>query len=324
MPSPPKSQPGVRRVRKRLADGTVKTYEYAHAPRPRIKAALPADSLRDLIAAYERSPEWTALAERTRKNRLIALRHLTHIHHLSVSGLKRREILTLRDAVAAGHGPAAGNAFASALATLLSWARDRGWIEHSPADRIRALPGGHFPTWTEGDLACALDAVPEPIRRVLVLAVHTGARRGDLVAARWSDIRDGVWRMTQEKTGARLVIPLHPDLAAELDAWRKSATAVTVLTQAAGTPWPRDGLTMAVMRAIEPAGLKGLNLHGLRKLAAVRLAEAGCSAHEIAAITGHETLAEVARYTRAADQERLARAAVTRLQTAKHKPRETG
>jgi len=43
-----------------------------------------------------------------------------------------------------------------------------------------------------------------------------------------------------------------------------------------------------------------------------RLAEAGCSASEIAAITGHKPLAEVERYTRAADQERLARQAMQR------------
>ena len=50
--------------------------------------------------------------------------------------------------------------------------------------------------------------------------------------------------------------------------------------------------------------------HGLRKAAARRLAEAGCTMHEIAAITGHASLSEVQRYTRAADQARLARAAM--------------
>ena len=39
----------------------------------------------------------------------------------------------------------------------------------------------------------------------------------------------------------------------------------------------------------------------------------GCSANEISAITGHVTLEEVARYTRAAEQKRLARAAIDRL-----------
>lgn len=315
MPSPTASQPGVRRVRKRLADGSIKVYEYTTAPAPRSRATAPADSLRELIAAYERSPEWRGMAERTRKNKLIALRHLRPIYHLSVAGLKRRDLLTLRDAIAEGIGPGAANGFAAAMAALLSWARDRGWIDASPADRIKAIPGGHFPTWTEGALAAALAAVPEPIRRALILAVHTGQRRGDLSVALWSDFRAGVWRVRQEKTGAVLAIPIHPDLAAELDAWRKGATAVTVLTQADGTPWDRDGLTMAVMRAVTPLGLKGHNLHGLRKLAAVRLAEAGCSTHEIAAILGHKTLAQIELYTAAVSQERLARAAVTRLQT---------
>jgi integrase len=47
-------------------------------------------------------------------------------------------------------------------------------------------------------------------------------------------------------------------------------------------------------------------LHGLRKAAARRLAEAGCTVHEIASVTGHKTLAEVARYTRETEKTRLA------------------
>ena len=66
---------------------------------------------------------------------------------------------------------------------------------------------------------------------------------------------------------------------------------------------------------IEDAGLpERCVTHGLRKAAARRLAEAGCSANEIAAITRHATLAEVSRYTKAADQKRLAKAAIGRLE----------
>lgn len=316
MPSPAPSPPAVRRVRKRLADGSIKVYEYATKATPRVKSTMAPDSIRELLAAYERSPEWRSMAHRTRKNKLIALRHLRPIYHLSVVGLRRRDILTLRDAIAEGIGPGAANGFASAMAALLSWARDRDWIEASPADRIKAIPGGHFPTWSEEAYALALSNVPEPIRRALVLAVHTGQRRGDLCEARWSDFRDGAWRVAQEKSRGKtkLVIPLHPDLAAELETWRKGATAVTVLTQADGTPWDRDWLTMSVMRAVTPLGLKGHNLHGLRKLASVRLAEAGCTTHEIASITGHKSLKDVELYTAAVDQERLARGAVIRLQ----------
>ncbi|MEQ1609447.1 MAG: tyrosine-type recombinase/integrase [Hyphomonadaceae bacterium] len=59
--------------------------------------------------------------------------------------------------------------------------------------------------------------------------------------------------------------------------------------------------------------LRSRSIHGLRKSAARRLAEAGCSAKQIAAVTGHASLREVERYTSAADQERLARDAVGKL-----------
>jgi enterobacteria phage integrase len=54
--------------------------------------------------------------------------------------------------------------------------------------------------------------------------------------------------------------------------------------------------------------------HGLRKAAGRRLAETGCSSKEIAAILGHESLKEVERYTKAADQRKLATSAMKRLE----------
>ncbi len=57
----------------------------------------------------------------------------------------------------------------------------------------------------------------------------------------------------------------------------------------------------------------GLTFHGLRYTAAARLAEAGCSLKEIASITGHRSLGMLAKYSRDADQKRLAGAAILRL-----------
>jgi hypothetical protein len=53
----------------------------------------------------------------------------------------------------------------------------------------------------------------------------------------------------------------------------------------------------------------------LRKAASVRLAEAGCTPHEIAAITGHASLKEIVRYTQTADRKRLAAAAMEKVKT---------
>ena len=74
--------------------------------------------------------------------------------------------------------------------------------------------------------------------------------------------------------------------------------------------------------AIRAAGLPiDCQPHGLRKAAGRRLAEAGCTANEIMSVLGHKTLTEAERYTRAADQARLAFAAMSKLegQTANRK-----
>jgi len=71
-------------------------------------------------------------------------------------------------------------------------------------------------------------------------------------------------------------------------------------------------------KACAKAGLSSdCTFHGLRKAACRRLAEAGCTVHEIAAISGHASLKEVERYTKAVDQTRLAQAAMARTTAAK-------
>jgi integrase len=118
-------------------------------------------------------------------------------------------------------------------------------------------------------------------------------------------IRNGRIQVVQQKTGASLAIKIHPDLITVLDA--TPSEHLTFLTTACGQPFSPAGFGNWFRQACDEAGLyKGCSVHGLRKAACRRLAEAGCSANVIAAISGHRTLKEVSRYTNAADQERLA------------------
>jgi integrase len=95
------------------------------------------------------------------------------------------------------------------------------------------------------------------------------------------------------------LVPVHPELLTILDAW--SSREGPILPTAFGQAFSAKGMSNFMAERIGQAGLpERCVTHGLRKAAARRLAEAGCSANEIAAITGHVSLEEVARYTRAA------------------------
>ena len=92
------------------------------------------------------------------------------------------------------------------------------------------------------------------------------------------------------------------------------------MTTRRGGPFERSAFSRWFREQCDEAGLPHCSAHGLRKAAARRLAEAGCTAHEIGAITGHASLSELVRYTKAADQRRLAEVAINKTQTSDGKP----
>ena len=311
MPLPTKLRAKAgRTVRRVLKDGTVKVYTYDRYERNAIERAP--DSTAQLITAYQRSPEWNALAGSTQTGYTIYLRPLFKLGHLSVQSWTRRDILTLRDAIATARGNGAATGFIRAASALFTWAVDREWIEHTPITRIKALPSGHLRAWTREEADTAEAKLPAHLARVVILARYTGQRRGDLCTMGWSAYDGATIRLVQQKTGAPLVLPAHPVLKTHLDAWPR--VAATILTDKRGRPWKPIDLSHALPAAMARIGLSDdLNVHGLRKLAAAELADAGCSVHEIASITGHTSLSMVQLYTRSADQERLASAAIIRL-----------
>ena len=311
------SPDGFRVVRKKLADGTVKEYRYP--PRgPRKDPPSPAQgSIKSLLRSYQISPEYRSLSPITHLGYRRWIDVWERYGDRQVTSIARREVIMLRDAIASKGGNASANQFVRVTSAIMTWALEREWIVASPAMRVKPLPIGTFPAWSEDQAAIALRGLAEPLRRAVVLALHTGQRRADLVAMRWSDVQGAAIRVTQQKTKAALLIPISRELAAELAVWRgDSRGRETIIETPRGLRWIPSYLSNLLNLEVARLGLQsGLNVHGLRKLAATRLANAGCSAHEIAAITGHRSLAMVSLYTASADQERMAKSAVLRLQT---------
>jgi integrase len=124
-------------------------------------------------------------------------------------------------------------------------------------------------------------------------------------------IKDGVLTVKQEKTGATLAIPVHPHLQTVLDA--TPSEHLTFLVTSTGKPYGGNAFTEQFRNWCDAAGLpRRCKPHGLRKAACRRLAEAECSGPEIMSISGHATLKELVRYTKAADQAKMARNAMAK------------
>jgi integrase len=149
-------------------------------------------------------------------------------------------------------------------------------------------------------------------RLVYDLLLYTAQRGGDVVTWKRSDCAEGAIILSQQKTGTKLVIPIHAALKRSLKACAGNVTHI--LTDAYGKPIQRRTLTRIIRLAVKQAGLPTRCVaHGLRKTAMRRLAENGATEKEMAAVSGHKSISEVQRYTKSADQAGLARAAMKRI-----------
>lgn len=269
-----------------------------------------------LASAYYASPSFLTLRPLTKRTyRLIIDRWTAEHGRKRVVHLQRHHVVQHMGERMQASGPHAANSLLEKLRVLMRFALDNGWRRDDPTTTIRKIraPSEGFVTWSEDDVKAFEDKWAPGTRERLAFALllYTGQRRGDVVRLGWQHVSGGMIRMKQEKTGTRLAIPIHAQLQAALDATPRDN--LTFLVTAYGRNFTSAGFGNAFRDWCDAAGLKDRSAHGLRKAAARRLAEAGCSASQIAALTGHKSLGEVTRYTAAADQERLARDAVDKL-----------
>jgi integrase len=207
--------------------------------------------------------------------------------------------------------PGMANLTRAVLRRLFSYAIDLGLRRDNPFERVPKYKLGTHHTWTDGELEAFEKRWPLGSRQRLAYALllYTGQRVSDVARMRRSDIRNGAIHTIQAKTEAELYIELHPALERALKAY--PAKGIYLIGDRAGRPMKPGTLSMLMHDAAKAAGLPPECVaHGLRKAALRRLAEHGSTSKQIQAVSGHRTLSEVERYTRQADQRRLAKAAI--------------
>jgi integrase len=196
-----------------------------------------------------------------------------------------------------------------------------GWITHNPA--IDASPPRvplkelkpPDPDQVVGVFHFAQESDPE-LATFIMLAASSGARRGELLALRWSDVDLDRGRLSIERGIVRVGDDLieqgtktHQSRRISLDAGtvaalrahealmieRAQAAASTITSQSfvfshsadCSSPWHPDSTSRAFRRVCQQAGVKDVRLHDLRHYVATRLLAAGVDVRTVAGRLGH-------------------------------------
>lgn len=271
------------------------------------------------VDAYLSSDAWKLLKPATQAQRR---RHLARIASkwgpAMLRDLAARHIEADLDPLA----PHAARHHLMAWRGLCKWAKSARLIDRDPAAGAerKSLPKsrGHAP-WTLDEVATfrAHWPIGSAQRLALELIFWTGARVSDAVRLGPGMVDRAGWLVyVQKKTGGDVAVPLKRTLPAFALGWQADLAQLREAIEAS----PHRHMTWLVTDAgagrSEKAAASwfagaartakvGRTAHGLRKLRGQLLAEAGATTHQAAAWLGHESLSEVARYSRGADKRRV-------------------
>jgi len=264
-------------------------YERALAGQPLLIGTNKArpGTMRALALSYFASPAFRTLRLSTQRAYRGTIERLCKDHgDKRAADLRRDHVVKLM--AARVEQPGAANGLRIALRVMMRHAMEIGLRADDPTREVRAIrirTGGHH-SWTDDEIAQfeRYHPVGSRARLALALLLYTGQRRGDVIRMGAQHIRNGAIHVKQENTGIELIIPVHPTLAGIIAAAPRDH--LTFVTTRLGKPFHGSAFSRWFGEQCDKAGLSHCSAHGLRKAAARRLAEAGCTAHEIGAITG--------------------------------------
>lgn len=209
-----------------------------------------------------------------------------------------------------GFAPGTVNRYLSALSKAFSNAvKEWHWVQDNPLRRVskKTEPRGIVRYLSDEERARLLEACRKSERHELYLivlfALTTGMRRGELLGLRWPDVdlERRVAVLHNTKNGDRRSVPIVPEVAALLREHGKVRRLDNdlIFAKDSAEVWSFD---KAWYQALKDAKLKDFRFHDLRHTAASYLAMSGASVPELAAVLGHRTLAMVKRYAHLSDQ----------------------
>jgi integrase len=236
---------------------------------------------------------------------------------LPYAALRKEDVEASRDKRSAT--PGAADKLVKYLRALFNWAIDMKHATSNPAigvAKINESDGWH--TWTpaEVDAYRGHHAIGTKARLALELMINIGARISDAATVGRQHESDGwlkfvAWKNRNKKSRKVIECPITPELRAALSA--TSVGALTYLVTDRGRAFTINGLGNKMRDWCDAAGLPQCSSHGLRKAAAVILAENGATAPELCALFGWSKLETAEIYIREAQKRKMVANAFARL-----------
>jgi integrase len=268
-------------------------------------------TVRDLLERYIRSE---IPRKRDQKNpERYANFWIDRIGNLKLAQLTRAKVVEVRDELAEDRSPATVNRYVGLLSHACTMAeREWEWMDTNPIRKVARLsePQGRVRYLSDDErdrlLGAAKDSSHPHLYAIVLLALTSGARKGEILGLHWKDVDLASAKaiLHDTKNEDRRTLTLVPQVVVELRALKKVRRIDTdlIFTHPATGKANPFYFDKAWREARDKAKLKDFRFHDLRHSCASYLAMNGATTAEIAAVLGHRTFAMVKRYSHLSDE----------------------
>lgn len=285
----------------------------------------PPGSMGEVIELWRKSDAWAKLAPKTQHGYDYCLRPIEKwCGQARPEAVSRKAIKAWQRALNKTHGKTMVTAILRVLRLVLNVALDEDLIKVNPALKLRlASPGGNEEPWPRDDIAVfcvkALEMERPSLRLAALLMAGLGQRQGDVLRLSRSryDAASGMFDITQNKRGRRVLIPVVPELQEAIEA-APVASPTLVISETTGRPYKSTDFRYQFRVVADAAGLpRSRKSMTLRHTMGTMLGEAGCTESEISSILGN--LPEIIRKHYVRPNSAMARSAIAKLEANRSK-----
>lgn len=307
---------GIHKVKRRLASGEVRIHYYAWRGGPKMESApnteafaaeflkhraesAPAEvkTLDDLIDAFQQSPAFSALAQKTQdahKHSFKEIRKEWPKVPLALTQQRGMKAMIRKWHHTFAANPRKADQMLFSLSRVFTFGIDEEMLDKNPCTGIDRLYTGSRKesVWTPELIALFREKAAPHMLLALEMAIHTGQRQGDLLLLTWKQYDGTHLSFEQGKTKKRVRVRVHSKLKTMLDALKQDG--MRILTNSRGRPWTKDGFKTSWGKECARLGIEGVTFHDLRGTFITERRREGSTTEQIASITGH-SIAEVGR-----------------------------
>lgn len=265
------------------ADGFMRKLAHLQRVSVRIEERRREGTFGALTSLYRQSKQFTDLKPSSRRTFERYLDRLVLAYGDAPLAELTPEDIQIRVLDANSDTPAAADMMLSVLRVLYKFGKKRNRsLEDWTAGLDQYNEHKDREPWPGPLLALALEHEDALFRMAVTLALYTGQRPGDVCSMTWNAIQADAVLVRQQKTDARLEIPLHPELAAALVTVPRAKDHLFILSNSRGGPLSAQLFNRWCLLFNQANGVRGFTPHGLRKNATNELFDAGCTAAHVA------------------------------------------